>query len=57
MSPEAWVLTFYVLFGTPFVGGEYQSEDRCRTAAAIQMPYWQHQYGRRLSFKCTKERL
>jgi hypothetical protein len=54
---ESWVLTFYILFGEPFIGGEYHSEDRCRTAAAVQMTYWQHQYGRRISWKCERGRL
>lgn len=48
---------FYVLYGTPFIGGEYQSEERCKTAAAVQEPYWRHQYGKRLSWKCERERL
>jgi hypothetical protein len=53
----AWLLTFYVLHGMPFIGGEYQTEDRCRTAAAVQMVWWQKQYGRRISWKCTQERM
>jgi hypothetical protein len=54
---STWLLTFYVLHSTPFIGGEYQTEDRCRTAAAVQMNYWRHVYGRRLSWKCTPERM
>jgi hypothetical protein len=52
-----WLLTFYVLYGMPFIGGEYQTEDRCRTAAAVQMVWWQKQYGRRISWKCAQERM
>lgn len=54
---SSWLLTFYVLYGTPFVGGEYYDYDRCRTAAAVQMVWWHKQYGRRLTWKCTQERL
>lgn len=57
--PDAccWLLTFYVLYGTPFIGGEYQSLHRCTAGAAAQMSWWRQQYGRRLSFKCTYERM
>lgn len=57
VSLETWVLTFYVLFSTPFVGGEYQTEERCIQGAQMQWSYWHHQYGRRLRYECKKERL
>lgn len=57
-SIEVWVLTFHVLYGAPFVGGEYQTERQCHTHAAMQEPWWRKQYGRRLvRFECKQERL
>lgn len=54
----SWVLTFHLLYAPPFVGGEYQTEEMCRTAAATQWPWWWQQYGRRLvRFECKQERL
>ena len=55
---EVWVLTFFVLYGSPFVGGEYQTERQCYTHAAMQEPWWRKEYGRRLvKFECKMERL
>ena len=55
---EVWILTFFIAFQYPIIGGEYQSEDRCRVAAAMQESWWRRQYGRSLlRYECKAGRL
>jgi hypothetical protein len=53
---EVWVLTFFVTFGAPFVGGEYQTKERCEAAALHQFAYWRIIYSHRLTHKCEQKR-
>ena len=53
---KAWVLTFHVLAGSSFVGGEYVTEQRCRAAAAMQMPQWRKTHGWHLTWTCRLDR-
>jgi len=48
----AWLLIITV--GTHgFIGGEYQTEQRCKDAAAMQMPHWKETYsGRHVWWRC-----
>lgn len=50
---KVWFLIFS-LGGTPaFLGGEYQTLQRCEQAAANQMPHWKLKYrGRRVTWEC-----
>jgi hypothetical protein len=53
---EIWVLTFFVLFGEPFIGGEYQTRERCEDAALHQSLHWHITYSHRLIHKCELKR-
>lgn len=56
-SIETWVLTFYVLYGSPFMAGEYQTERQCHAHAVMQESWWRREYGRRLvRYECKLER-
>jgi hypothetical protein len=53
---ETWMLTFFVLFSEPFVGGEYQTKERCERAALHQEVHWRVVYSHRLTHKCELKR-
>jgi hypothetical protein len=37
---EVWLLTFYIVFGGSFLGGQYMSADRCEQSARAQLVHW-----------------
>ena len=55
-SVETWVLIFYVSFGHPFLGGEYQTRERCEDAAKHQFPHWRIVYSGKLTHRCEPYR-
>ena len=49
---EVWLLTFYIVFGGSFVGGEYISADRCEQSARAQLVHWRATYKRPIIWRC-----
>jgi hypothetical protein len=49
---EVWLLTFYIVFGGSFVGGEYISADRCEQSARVQLVHWRANYKRPIIWRC-----
>ena len=49
---ETWVLTFLLAFPDSFIGGEYQTKERCENAAVHQLQHWKITYGSQLRYRC-----
>jgi hypothetical protein len=54
---EVWVLLFMLNAHDSFVGGEYQTRERCAESAGMQMPHWTLQHGRQLRWRCELRRM
>jgi hypothetical protein len=53
---ETWLLTFHPATAPPFVGGEYQTQERCRRGAREQLPYWTLMHGEGINWSCKHQR-
>jgi hypothetical protein len=49
---ETWVLVFLLTFPESFVGGEYQTKERCEHAAMHQSQQWRLIYGPKIHHRC-----
>jgi len=50
-----WILTFQLASGVTFLGGEYQSLERCEQGALQQLQHWKRFYGRYLTWHCERK--
>jgi hypothetical protein len=49
---EVWLLTFYIVFGGSFLGGQHMSADRCEQSARAQLVHWRAAYKRPIIWRC-----
>jgi len=52
---ETWLLVFMLAKGDPFIGGEYQTVERCRAGAAQQLKHWrEHHRDSHITWRCRR---
>jgi len=49
-----FVLTFTLASGSTFLGGEYQSYERCQKGAQQQLEHWRRYYHRDITWTCKR---